>query len=199
MSSIDTQRHIYRSNSIASSLYSRAYTLIEVLVVVSILGIVTTVAVSNIRQLVVENEVRRVTADLYNLIWSARYTSIRVSDSTFVCPHSAGSADATKCKGGGWNTGVSLLVSELENNGALALVKAMDPVGYGVKIKTDVDTLQFRKNGFTALADGGGAGSTVSFIICHPNTPGHWAKIDVAKVGHFQEIHYYDGSSEACS
>lgn len=163
-------------------------TFIELLITLSILGIVLAMAVPSVYRQLVRSEVDRYANDVEMMLWLSKYTSIRIDDMTVVCFQTSGPICTSY-------RGVSvpgLYKSERENNGALALVKVLNPPRYDVQLKSSVQHLVFKKNGFAVIP--GGAPS-LTLNVCHSDIQDLWVAVEVAGSNIFASSKTGGGSS----
>lgn len=98
--------------------YIQAYTLIEVLVVIAIVGIVTVAAVPFLRSVQLNTGLTTTTNDLVAAFQYARSTSIRLQDRAVVCSSNTATSATPTCGGGAvaWNEGW-IIFHDADNSG----------------------------------------------------------------------------------
>jgi type IV fimbrial biogenesis protein FimT len=129
---------------------NKAFTLVELVVVLAITAIFLTVAVPSFIEFIQNNRVSTLTNELTSMIQIARMEAIKRGFPVSVCP--AGSAQLTSCGGqGNWQMGWIVFLDR-NNTGAPQAVSDIikgSPVDTAnVTIVGDVGVLTFDNNGF---------------------------------------------------
>jgi type IV fimbrial biogenesis protein FimT len=144
------------------------FTIIELLIVVTIVGVLTAIAAPSLRTMIITNQVRTSTSDLLNDIAVARSESAKRSQRVVMCA----STDMKTCAGSAWASGWISFVDANNNlerdpaDAAEPLIRVKEPVPTAVKIVTTPATLArigFRSFGIIDAAK--------TFVVC-PSTTG---------------------------
>lgn len=143
------------------------FTVIELLVVVTIVGVLAAIAAPSLRTLIITNQVRTTTSDLLNDIAVARSESAKRSQRVVMCA----STNMSTCSGSAWGGG---WISFVDSNNNLQrdtagtpeeILRVKEPVPTSVKIVTSPTTLSnilFRSFGIIDAAK--------SFTVCPAST-----------------------------
>lgn len=144
------------------------FTIIELLIVVTIVGLLSAIAAPSLRTMIITNQVRTTTSDLLNDIAVARSESAKRSQRVVMCA----STDMNTCSGSAWGGGWISFVDANNNlqrdtvDSSEPLIRVKEPVPTAVKIVTTPSTLAnigFRSFGIIDAAK--------TFTVC-PSTTG---------------------------
>ena len=144
------------------------FTIIELLIVVTIVGVLSAVAAPSLRTMIITNQVRTATSDLLNGIAIARSESAKRSQRVVMCA----STDRNTCSGSAWGSGWISFVDANNNlqrdtsDSSEPLIRVKEPVPTAVKIVTTPSTLA--NIGFRSF---GIIDSAKTFVVC-PSTTG---------------------------
>ncbi len=139
------------------------FTIIELLIVVTIVGVLSAVAAPSLRTMIITNQVRTSTSDLLNDIAIARSESAKRSQRVVMCA----STDMNTCSGSAWGGGWISFVDANNNqqrdtsDASEPLIRVKEPVPTAVKIVTTPSTLAnigFRSFGIIDAAK--------TFVVC---------------------------------
>lgn len=139
------------------------FTVIELLIVVTIVGVLSAVAAPSLRTMIITNQVRTSTSDLLNDIAIARSESAKRSQRVVMCA----STDMNTCSGSAWGGGWISFVDANNNqqrdtsDASEPLIRVKEPVPTAVKIVTTPSTLAnigFRSFGIIDAAK--------TFVVC---------------------------------
>ena len=143
------------------------FTIIELLIVVTIVGVLSAVAAPSLRTMIITNQVRTSTSDLLNDIAIARSESAKRSQRVVMCA----STDMNTCAGSAWGSGWISFVDANNNlqrdtsDGSEPLIRVKEPVPTAVKIVTTPSTLA--NIGFRSF---GIIDSAKTFVVCPVST-----------------------------
>jgi type IV fimbrial biogenesis protein FimT len=146
------------------------FTIIEIMVTLTVLGVLITVALPSITKLIQDSRIRSQANDLMTSLAIARSESAKQGVRVTVCT----SSNYTSCNGGGasaWKSGY-ILFADVNANGTVdagdTVLRIGDPlsgrntlVSSGFNAPAAADTIQFRPSGNTNLPAAGG-----SFKLC---------------------------------
>jgi len=144
------------------------FTIIELLIVVTIVGVLSAIAAPSLRTMIITNQVRTTTSDLLNDIAVARSESAKRSQRVVMCA----STDMNTCSGSAWAGGWISFVDANNNlqrdtsDGSEPLIRVKEPIPTAVKVVTNPTTLAnigFRSFGIIDAAK--------TFTVC-PSTIG---------------------------
>ena len=144
------------------------FTIIELLIVVTIVGVLSAIAAPSLRTMIITNQVRTTTSDLLNDIAVARSESAKRSQRVVMCA----STDMNTCSGSAWAGGWISFVDANNNlqrdtvDSSEPLIRVKEPMPTAIKIVTTPSTLAnigFRSFGIIDAAK--------TFTVC-PSTLG---------------------------
>lgn len=145
----------------------RAFTLIELIVTVSVVGILLAVGIPGFRELMLNNQRASAVNDFITTMHIARSEAVTRNSRVMVCT----SNDAATCGAGGdWDAGW-IAFADTDNDGVLdgdeEVLETREEVG-GFEISSDTFSsfITFRPNGRAMTADVNTA--TGEFIFCDP-------------------------------
>lgn len=198
-----TQRAASRRTAGAGT-RARGFTLIELLVTIAVAGVILTLGVPSMRQVIMNNRMTALTNDLATAVHLARTEAIRRGVSVDVCIgstqiNSTTSIATGKCNdsgaNGGWNQGWLVIA---DPNSTSELVWSRGPTGDSSVVVTAAAKLTFSARGHLSLpADG------AVFDICDSRGDAHATRFEVASTGHAKVSKVAgqaasDGQSAAC-
>lgn len=170
------------------------FTIIELLIVVTIVGVLSAVAAPSLRTMIITNQVRTATSDLLNDIAIARSESAKRSQRVVMCA----STDMNTCSGSAWGSGWISFVDANNNlqrdtsDASEPLIRVKEPVPTAVKIVTTPSTLA--NIGFRSF---GIIDSAKTFVVC-PSTTGTGIlgrSINITTMGRVQTV---NATTAAC-
>ncbi len=119
------------------------FTIIELLIVVTIVGVLAAIAAPSLRTLIITNQVRTTTSDLLNDIALARSESAKRSQRVVMCA----STNMSTCSGSAWGAGWISFVDSNNNQqrdtagAGEEILRVKEPISTSVKIVTSPNTL----------------------------------------------------------
>ena len=137
------RRKSCRARVHAPAAVQAGFTVIELLIVVTIAGVLAAIAAPSLRTLIITNQVRTTTSDLLNDIAVARSESAKRSQRVVICA----STNMSTCSGSAWGGG---WISFVDNNNNLQrdtagageeILRVKEPIPASVKIVTSPATL----------------------------------------------------------
>ncbi|MBS0424311.1 MAG: GspH/FimT family pseudopilin [Proteobacteria bacterium] len=148
-----------RERSLASRLYHNGFTMIELLVTMSIASILLSLAVPSYRTFVQDNLLMMQSNNFYSTLALAKSEAIRRSSPVTVCP----STNGTSCTGGVvWSNGW-LVFLDVNNNGVVEAGEEILQVGPAF---TGGNTFTGTKLRVIFTANGFSMGSNDTFTLC---------------------------------
>ncbi|MDQ2694950.1 MAG: GspH/FimT family pseudopilin [Pseudomonadota bacterium] len=158
----------------------RGITLVELVVVMALVAILTTLAVPALREIVARNQLASLEQELFASLTLARSEAIKRNQNVVLCP----SANGTSCAGNArwWHQGWILFV---DSNGNDTYDAGTDPPLLRAYAGSDVATIQ--KNRITSnvrfLANGTARGDNGHFVFCARGNATHPLYIVLANSG----------------
>lgn len=134
----------------AQSRRASGFTIIEVLIVVAILGVLVSMGLPSMRDVIVATRLKGVTSDLFSSLILARSEAVKRNEAVEIVPASAGI----------WNAGWSVRVV-----GATAALAAQDPVVGDVLVSGPNPFVRYRGDGRLVDASGALLASEVAFTF----------------------------------
>lgn len=149
---------------------SKGFTLIELMVTMSIAAILLTVAVPSFQTTIANNRLATQTNNLVTDINIARSEAVKRGISAILCNSGTPNAAAPTCTGAGntWTSGWILFVNgvgDADPNQFSAATDTLLKVGQAASGDTTIRATA-NLNVFTYLADGTNAGAVANFAIC---------------------------------
>jgi prepilin-type N-terminal cleavage/methylation domain-containing protein len=154
----------------------KGFTLVELLIAISILGIVTMVAAPSLSEFVVESRADGEIITLQRLVLTARNTAINTGQNVTLCPLSSNECTSN------WQNELSVFTNTGDNekydSASEQLVKTRDKVASGDKVKfSDGKALIFSPTGRLI------SGQNTTFIYCPGGHPDLARGIDISMSG----------------
>ena len=161
------------------------FTLIEVMVTLSVLGALIAVAAPSMTKLILDNRIRSQASDLMASLAIARSESAKQGVRVTVCTSTTYAASPPSCNGGGsnsWKSGY-ILFTDVNANGVFdagtdTLLRIGEPlsggntlISTGFAAPAAPDNIQFRPSGNTNLPAAGGF-----FTLCDSRTGGNFGR-----------------------
>lgn len=171
----------------------RGVTVVELMVVISILAVLLTVGIPGYSNLMHKNRISETSGLLHVSLHMARGEAIKRRRPVQVCP----TADGASCRDDGdWSEGWVVFADSNGNNtpDAGEVVRLVDMLGKGIEITaspTVEDFLRFEPTGFV-WGSGGAAGN---FLICHAEHHVHSNTLHVMPAG---QVRLQQGGAGAC-
>lgn len=168
------------------------FTLIEVMITLSVLAVLVAVAAPSISKLIMDNRIRSQASDLMASLSIARSESAKQGVRVTVCSSTTYAATTPSCDGGGstsWNSGY-ILFTDVNANAAFdsatdTLLRIGEPlsggntlVSSGFTAPAAADRIQFRPSGNTNLPAAGG-----SFKLCDSRAGAYGRTVTIGVTG----------------
>ena len=164
---------------------SSGFTLIELIVVVSLSAMLLAIAVPNMSQFIQNSRTRSMTFDLHSALAVARSEALRQRDRVVMCPSTNPASSNPTCAGAtrDWSTGWLAFVSDDNafNPATDLLLKVGTGPIQGLQIRSNsavVGAFAFRPDGSLDAAAG-----AVRIAVCDDRGGAHGIQIDTSSLG----------------
>ena len=173
----------------------RGFTLVELLVTIAVAGVILTLGVPSMRQLMMNNRMTALTNDLATAVHLARTEAIRRGVSIGVCSGSADIDSGTgittgQCQNTPWNDGWLVIA---DPSGTPELIWSRGPAGDSPSIVTTITELTFSARGNLSSPNSG-----ATFSICDSRGDEHATRFEVTGSGHARVSKLAGQNTSAC-
>ncbi len=176
---------LHRSKKMRTPCRSSGFTLIELIVVVSLSAILLAIAVPNMSQFIQNSQIRSMSFDFHSALAVARSEALRQRGRVGICPSTNSTSSTPACAGAtrDWSTGWLVFVSDDNTFNAASdlLLKVGTGAPQGLQIRSSsavVGAFAFRPDGSLDAAAG-----TVRIAVCDERGGAHGIQINTSSLG----------------